>query len=242
MENVSPRFEKIEGYLLGELKAAERIAFEKELQGDPALAKEVDEHRELFSALRQADEDRLRKRLLQLGKQADRKGKKGKNRGWFMGLAASLLLILIPTWLIFFNSGGEDASFDSQFEAYPDYITGRDGGEADLNQAMAYYNSGEFAQARPFFEKVLAANPKQADALFYLSISELAGDSPEKAASRLQALIHTDSDYKAAAQWYLALAWLKQNKNELLKQQLDLIVNSGSSYAEKARSLAEALD
>lgn len=88
-------YEKIEGYLLGELTEHEQTAFEHALQTDAALSRSVAQHREMMQRLEAL---RLRKKV-EWAREADRAKPMGKR----IALSLAVLLVLLAAAIWFLN-------------------------------------------------------------------------------------------------------------------------------------------
>jgi len=106
---------------------------------------------------------------------------------------------------------------------------------------MELYNSQDYIAAIPMFESFLVGNPQHRAALFYFSVSNLAVNNLAKAETGFLKLHTQPVDvFKEAAEWYLALTYLKENKvtdsNAMLKK---IIENKNHAFFEEAKSLYE---
>ena len=91
-------FEEIESYLDGSLDEQTRLAFETELQRNPALAAELALRRELETLLASGPENALRENLNILGERY--KNTPGTPNTRWMWLIASLLILVIAVWVL----------------------------------------------------------------------------------------------------------------------------------------------
>lgn len=118
------------------------------------------------------------------------------------------------------------------------------GPESRLERGMESYNKGDYQNAVLEFEKELAVNPSNERALFYASVSYLSIGKPDKTISGLNRLLQNpSSEFFDAAQWYLALAYVKQKDAESARQNLRQIQsNEKSRYRKQADELLKELD
>ena len=86
------REERLMAYLYGEMEAEEKLAFEKEIEGDPELRAEIGELQETQFCLQELPDLQPEATVLSLGQSARIDWRKWGVR---LGIAASFLLLLI---------------------------------------------------------------------------------------------------------------------------------------------------
>lgn len=92
--NAAERNDWIEAYLSGQLQGEALAQFEKALQTDATLAREVAVYREMYTALQPSQEDELNANLTLLGKKYVPAEPASKNhRYWWIGAALALLTL-----------------------------------------------------------------------------------------------------------------------------------------------------
>lgn len=245
--------ELIEQYLLGELKGEALRAFEARLETDPELRTKTEERKELFEMLERIE---FRKTLNDL--RATRKAASSssaltasyatKNRKRLyrvISLAAALLvLISVPLFLIYQNNSNKDRLVEKYFEPYDNVLTFR-GDEDDIlvQQSMQAYDRGNWNECIERSEKALRQHPEStAELMFYIGVAALAEGRGKKAVYYLSNSETTKSKLAFAAEWYLALAYLKIRKKDKAVVKLRQIKSSGSSYASVATELLRELE
>jgi len=115
--------------------------------------------------------------------------------------------------------------------------------DPSLNQAISFYDAGDYAAAIPFFENYLQRHPDDFQAGLYAGIAALNGGYPEKAVEQLTAVSINDPKLFDEANWYLALAFLKQKKPADAKAILENLSQQAEPvFAEKAKGVLERLE
>ncbi len=168
-----------------------------------------------------------------------------RQRRW-MGVAAAILLLVLPT-LYFLNKPANSAQlFANHFETprSPYLLTSR--GEADQNMpdltsAFTLYEQGDHEQALPAIRELITKYPQQEDLTYYAGVSALASEMPEDAIAlfkQAQQTQYQKVDEKSA--YFLGLSYLKLGDLEQASQWLKK-AESGV-YGEKAKNLAKELE
>lgn len=121
---MSNQEDKIESYLLGQLSGSELQEFEIELENNPELQRLVDQHRLVIKRL---EAYRIRTKVKSAIANSSQK-RIGSNLKWFIGIAASFLIITLFTWIFVLN--------DNNFE---DGELAHDGND-DINNSIDSLN------------------------------------------------------------------------------------------------------
>lgn len=112
-----------------------------------------------------------------------------------------------------------------------------------FDNAMKKYKAGQHQEAVTLFEKTLADDPSNADALFYSSVSYLALNKPDKALTNLNKVLAAKGhSYSDAAKWYKALAYVKKGDKKTAKILLQEIEKGTGAYRQKATQALKDLD
>lgn len=181
---------------------------------------------------------------------------KKRNLGWLAMAASVSLLLAIGSYWLFFST---PTLFEREFALYPDRISqeidiqlnamGFKPIDKDaiirLQKGIAFYNQEELEKAVPIFEQYLIVGKKQwrkAEIQLYLAVAYLGLEETEKAENIL-ILLHQDKnegEIQVTATWYLALIYIKTNKQKKAITLLESI-EKDSTYASKAREVLEQL-
>jgi hypothetical protein len=109
-------------------------------------------------------------------------------------------------------------------------------GADDADIAMKKYDQKDYAGATEDFEKTLAKDPNNYNALFYSAVSYMSTGQTDKAITNLNKVLEKkDGEFYDAAQWYLSLAYIKKSDTQNARRNLmELQKNSKSKYQKQA--------
>lgn len=175
-----------------------------------------------------------------------------------LSLVASVLLLITVGWLIF-RPTVEERLFADYFTPPADELSeevvlelsevGFAGNEKaflqGLQAALADYQSSRFSEVTAALEDLLRQYPaasEASEARYYLAVSYLAVNRPDRAKPLLERLAdEAPAGILADVQWYLALSYLQSEDKE---KAIPLLENLGgrSKYQEPARSLLKRLN
>lgn len=245
MSDKDTHFELIEAYLEGTLSPAESKAFEARLSQEPDLAASLALQRDTRALLQLDLQQHYKAQLQTIDAEHDAQKIRPLSRPLWarpvFRVAAVVLLLLASAYLWIWVQYDNQSLVENAFVAYEDILgaRGNSSAEAALARAMQAYNQKEYAAAIPAFEAVLAEDPEQADARFYLGIAQLAQGNAQ-AAEKLLGPAAERGRYRAPARWYVTLAYLAQGKTELgLSRLRELAREADSFYAPKAQDLLD---
>lgn len=102
--------------------------------------------------------------------------------------------------------------------------------------AMEKYEKKNYSGAIEEFEKILAKDPDNYNALFYSSVSYLSTGQTDKAITNLNKILEKkDGEFYDAAQWYLSLAYIKKKDSlNARKVLMEVQKNFKSKYQKQA--------
>lgn len=240
-------YARIEDYLDGALTAAERVAFEAELQADPALAEALQQVRETRERLamqwtQESKEAELRKTLKELGKQhfsgggsANEVARRIPLVRWWM---AAAVLTAIAIWI--FWPAGENALYD-RYRQFPEAaFTEKSGGAPTLSEAGQLFNDENYAAALTILTAHLEQQPADLEARFFAGLCQLETGRLTAAESAFRQILSNENAWSQEARWYLALTFLKGKKTPECKETLNRI-QPGEAYYEEAQQLLKKL-
>lgn len=111
-----------------------------------------------------------------------------------------------------------------------------------LEEAMAAYESENYAEAKEKLDRFLKDIPEHEAANLYFGISAILNGEAETGILHLQkASGSKDIRISEAAQWYLALSYLKLNRTAEAKELLQTIKHDGGYFAPSADSLVNRI-
>jgi len=250
-------YEQIEKYIKGELSPIELQSFEQELAGNSSLKDEValykDVNKTLSTHFKYEEEDNAMKTTLdQLGKKYA-SGYKDANEGSSIlekeqaaGNEKTIIRRLLPlatlaaaaSVLFFLFNPFQGSTFDAFYKPYKasfSQVRGDDSSK-DLANAEKAYGSKDFETV----VELTAKYPDDINAQMAKGGAEMELKNYAAAIATFKKIASKPSTYQNTANWYLALAYVKQNETEKAKTVLQQ-VPSGSNYFDKAQQLLKKL-
>jgi hypothetical protein len=235
-------------YLDGELPAGRRTAFERHLEacrlcGAAAEGVAQLEWRDGFLRSVEAVDARIRARAAMLA---------APREAAFRRVAAPQYLALAATLVVAAGAGlyltrptpGE-ALFAESFEPHPSTrpVVRGEAARDRLSEALARYESKSYAAAQAALETILSQDANDPTALFYSGVSHLCRKQPTLAVVPLERVLALGpTEFRPAAEWYLALARLEMNDLAGARSRLERIAASDGFYRPKAAALLAPLD
>lgn len=167
-----------------------------------------------------------------------------RSKGLLIVSGIVILVILGVAAFLFFNNQNTNLSlFAENFKPLPDVIVNRDEEENDLlTIGMAAYSHQDYMVAILHLEEFVNLENSTAtnkrNALIYIGITNLALGNINKAIHNFNKITQQNPSFRETAEWYLALAYLKQNNLENCYQQLKIIQqNKQHQYHANAENL-----
>jgi Flp pilus assembly protein TadD len=111
----------------------------------------------------------------------------------------------------------------------------------DLAQAEKLADSGDYAAAIPLLEKVLAADPKNADALNYLGYSQRKLGDRESALKNYEAALAVDPEHRGANE-YLGELYLEMGDLAKAEERLAVLDKACFFGCEEYTELKESIE
>ncbi|MCB9348273.1 MAG: tetratricopeptide repeat protein [Lewinellaceae bacterium] len=252
MEDNYARYEEIESYLEGQLDANAREAFEERMKAEPDLARELELHRELGQALSEQKALALEGALLSIREERQIQQPQARVRSLPTRLrliAAAISFLALAGLAYLFWPTGESALVAAYYEPYPLYLNTRSASEGEatwreqLEAATVQYQSGNYAAALPAFQALITSTDQNAPYHFYAGICQLELGRPLEASIHLkEAAGQQDAQFLQPATWYLALAYLQQDRKRDARILLESIEREGGDYSQPAGQLLKELD
>ncbi|MEM8894016.1 MAG: hypothetical protein AAGC88_05525 [Bacteroidota bacterium] len=235
--------EQIDHYLLGLLGEKEKLAFEDALKQTPGLVEEVKDRQVIIDAIQTHGRAMERSIFKAWDEEAEEKPIRLYRNKWLV-VAASIVIILIPGYLLFFNDY-EDL-YASHYSPFPNYVIsstrGGDSYNAILNKAFTHYDAGEWQLASQALSQALNNDPKNLELTFYLALSLQAYQQHEEALSYFDMIASTEFKYANALHWYKALSLVAlKRESEAAPLLRSMALDASSTYAKKASQLLEEL-
>ena len=240
--------ELIDNYLKGNLSDSAVHQFEQKLKLDTAFSAAVALQKDVISGIESHFDAQLKEKL-QLVEEGFVKPEEETKvipiRNWKpLAVAASVVLIVALGYLKFFNTPNPQEVYLSYYEPYPNIVSPSErSAESQKQDAMAFYEKGEYETAVSLFETDLATSPNSDYLQFYMALSQLSLKNSEQSVELFQNVANQkDSKFQAPAAWYLALAYIQAGDISNTKKQLQSIISEGGDYAKRAEKLLGELE
>ncbi len=206
----------IEQYLMATVQNEELLLFRKKLNNDVELQKKVNDVRELQLGIKEAV---LQNEMNYFHNNLTGATKRNENRPWSVFLkkytlvAASIGLLFLMGWLIFFRSSKEDKIFSSFYIPDPGLITAMSTQQDYIfDKGMVEYKIGNYKQALQLWSS-LEPERKNSDTLQYFLGNAFLADNENSQALKYFTKVseNKQSAFNEDANWYLGLVYIKRN-------------------------------
>ncbi|HPQ35262.1 MAG TPA: tetratricopeptide repeat protein [Tenuifilaceae bacterium] len=237
---------KIDSYLDGCLSEEESELFERELKSNSALAREVQQCKELREAVAEESVYRLREKL----RKAESSHIPIKNLTKAIvvtAAAASIAFFIVFNVFIKESIPPNEKLFKEYFTSYQIAGNSRDNLGAVqgivTNRVIASYNSNHFENVIEILEPYIKKNCCDLQATLILASSYLNVGEPKKAEDILSNSLSKNNHHIAAEiiEWYLALSLLKQGKIEEAAAHFNSIKEKNGFYSQNASKILDSL-
>lgn len=230
----------IEKYFSHQISDAEFNQLKKWIEEDELFKNEFYQQLEIQKTISEANHSQIKERL----KRLDKKTKK-KNT-WYL-YAASVAILMVLGFLFYKPQQELQEIYVENFEAYPNVINiaTRSGLENknDASEAFQYYEKELYHEAVLAFDQAYKNQPEDY-LLFYKGVSLLAQHKTNEGIKVLHSYDwgKNQSEFAEAANWYLGLAYLKQEQLSLAKLYLQKVMTSENHLQIQAQNLLKELD
>ena len=239
----------IERYIAGEMGEDEKLWFERELEGNENLRREVDLRKKTDLVLKNQNIIALRSKLSEI----EKKRKEAEvtvnkaSRPVYLRYAALLtaLVVIGSAILLTGKTRGTDEIISPFYKTYEPPAGQRSGQSvmnADFSLALEFYNTNDYANAALFFSKVLESNPKDMQSALLKGVSNFEDQKyPEAKMSFTTVIDDNNNLFIETARWYLALCYIKTNDKDKAISQLKELANDNGIYSKDARKIIRKL-
>lgn len=239
----------IERYNAGEMNEAEKLWFQKELEGNAKLREEVDLRKKTDMVLKNQMVIQLRNKLSEIEVQrATKVHVKNSRKNQQLKYAAIFAGLILAGSLLIYNSNklSNQEILDRYYASYEVTTASRSQqaiNNEDYTTALEYFNIHDYDNAAHYFSKVLESDPRFIESTMLNGISNFEGRNyPEAKQSFTKVLINNDNLYLEDAQWYLALCYLNTNEKTMAENQLIMITKSESIYRKNAAKILRKME
>ncbi|HUH74387.1 MAG TPA: hypothetical protein VLZ75_08250 [Chitinophagales bacterium] len=222
-------------YFSRQLDAEEQKIFDLWMLEDIDFKNQVEFEKATQEAIKRNERDDLKRFLqgLDIPKQ-------NKTFQWIAIAASFIGIVLISIFSIYYYSSTDSSNLYAEyFQPYPNEVVPLVRGQVESSTELKAFNAYELENYE--LSANLFENIKEDYALLYAGISNLELNQNQKAITQLQTLSLQNGKYQEPAEWYLALAYLKNKENKKAKGILKLIVQNHQQFSEQASELLERL-
>ncbi len=240
--NLEERYDKIDRYLEGLMSEQESEQFEKELESNIELRKELSLHRGIRDAVLEEDIVDLETKINDVRSRSESKGKLRLNYKRIivpLSIAASFLLVIGFAFLLN-QSPDYNRIYDQYYEPFPNLISMRGDSEETMEKVSELYSNKEYREAIPILMEL--ANSGEERASFYLAASYLELDQYEKAKDAFESHLEQYDYLNTQAKWYLALCYLRLDRIDESKEILNGIVDNNKEFADQGKELLNEIN
>ena len=233
-------YDIINDYVSGELSGDALLAFEKELQTNEALAKEVAIFKTIQEELgsqfkNKSDSENLRQTLENLNQTyfEKPKAKVVSMKKIILGLTAIAAAVLL-----FFMLKPSNSNYD-KVAIYADAIKDVEpisnsvrgiGIDDDIEKAKLLYNAKNYTAALPKLKAIVEKKKEETELIMALGVCYLQTNKLDSAFQVFDNIAQGQTVYKNNAILYKALIYFKQNNTEACKAALELIPADADKY------------
>jgi tetratricopeptide (TPR) repeat protein len=212
----------IEGYFENTLSPKERLEFNELIQNDEEFKNEFLFQKDLKRAISNHQNKELKKTLEGFESNMQKSSLFTVIPQKWMAAAGIMLLLSIGTWVTRnYVFPSNERIFETYFEPYPNTVVPVVRG-SEVNsieyRAFVAYESGEYHKAINLFNSVDNKDEKYIQ--FYKALCYLSVEKSDQAIRTLRPLADDSStdidrmDWRQKAQWYIALAYIQQGKEQ----------------------------
>jgi len=241
----------IEKYIAGEMTPKERLWFEKELEDNDSLKREIELRRKTDQALTRYDIINLRNKLSNIEKaRKERETIKISQKKLLLRSAAvaACFILLGSLYLTLNKTTSTETIINEYFTVYNPGGAVRNSvstiGTYDVlyKKALALYKKNDYKNAADLLKDYIAKRPEHMEAhLIYGVASMKNNDFEEAAGSFLKIISNGNNLYIDNARWYLSLCYLSLKNTEAARTQLMIIKESESIYKTRAEKILKRI-
>ena len=238
----------IERYNAQEMSDAEKVWFQKELDGNKKLRAEVDLRKRTDDVLKKQDVMNLRNKLSEIArkKEVHVPLEKSDRQPYLKYAVLISVLILIGSITLFTGKKLSSEEIITKYYKSYDPPAAQRSGQSELNNdfvlALEFYNTSDYENAAILFKKVLESNPKDMQTAFLNGVSNFEDKKYPDAKQSFNIVINDNNNlFIESAKWYLALCYIKTNDIAIAIQQLEKIYKEGGLYKGDAKKIIRKL-
>lgn len=247
------RIKALEDLLAGDLSPADEKEIRRQIEEDPVLQRLLKNEQDILAGIRHWSRNQLRNELKELEARLEpinvdeevaftNEGQRAKFQ-WKPILAAAGIVLVLALYFVF-NTLGKPTTeelYNEFYEPYSAYapvtMRGDESIATPMKEAMLAYEISDYAVAAEKLETL----PPSGERDFYLAHSYLATGKQQKAVPLLEQLAETGAEPRSTINWYLALAYIKNDNTTEASEILERLAANDNSYQQKAKQLLKDL-
>lgn len=235
----------IEKYFSKNLSEAERIEFNKIYETDADFKQEVDFLKNVQAVSETEDQTHFKNQLGNYETEISPKKVSSKSN-WLKPIAAiaGIMIVAFGLTLLMSKDLANKDLFSTYFEPSKNVsapIVRSENEEHLVNQAFIVYGEADYQDAIPLFQKAFEKT-ENSELLFYEGNALLAENNATEAIEIFKRHLSYADVLTNRTHWYLALAYLKSDKLEKAKQELEVVIASEETFKKnEAKSLLKKL-
>ena len=241
------KYDLIEDYILGNLEGTVKKDFEDLLKKDAELQESVKEYQLMIEGTKYTGRKELLGTLKEIESNRKEKQKSGtKHQILYLAIAAGIAL-LVTFYIVIENTLQKSPAViaEAYYEPYPalyGYTTrGEQNPKTDFEKAMNYYESSNYKEALKLLTDM--KDPEKQELInFYLANTYLALDQFEDCESIYKDIMNNGETFQSQAEWFLAIAYLKDDKVDQAVPLLQDLVSKNSDFSEKSDKLLKSIN
>lgn len=229
----------LEDYLDNSLEKEAREALESKIRNDSEFRLAAFQYLQTLKALRIKREDAVKNQLEELDKSEDQPIIRPMKK-WWLG-AVGLGVAAMMTYFVMRPQTNAYVLLAEKYDEPIDIIRTRGVGEDLKMQANQAYLDKDYKKSSELYLKAFETNQLDSSFLLYAGISFYGNKELEKSVICLTPLTQSQSQNSEAAQWYLALAYLRKENTDQSIKILDKLIILNTTFSQKALSLKEEI-
>lgn len=238
----------IEKYISGEMSNTERRWFEKELEGNSRLRKELELRQTTDKILRNKDILLLRSKLSEIerSRSVSKRFTLPVVPAFYKYAAVITLLLAVGTITYQPWADMSNEQIISKYYKLYEPPSAQRSASAETNmlftKAIELYYKQDYEQAAVLFFKVIETNPKDMQSMLLNGVANFEISKYPEAQNSLNKVIDDNNNlFIDQAEWYLALCYIKTGETEKAKIQLLTIRKGDGIYKSNARKILRKL-
>lgn len=248
MENIDlSRF--IERYLDNRMQKSERIWFEKELEGNISLQKELELRRRIDLHASNTEAVKLREQLIKAESRHRKKSRmqKGVSKANLNYVAVFAGLLVVSSLLFFSGNRLDIDNYTSNaLDNYVPVTVQRSGNELSVDlmaEGMELYNEGKYEMAIEKFSTLIKGDEPSVKGTFFNGMANMKIEEYHNAIESFNTVVDdNDNMFIEDANYFMGLCHVKLGHYNSAKTVFEGIIDSRGRYWKEARKILKNID